>query len=90
MNYKRFAVFVAKVTAAQVTTYFLAGAIFYPLLTKPYFVGPHPIFAVFLRTEADGESEPAPCPRQETARGPAPAAISRTGSPARAAGPATS
>jgi len=55
MNYKRLAVFAAKVTAAQVTTYFLAGAIFYPLLTKPYFVGPHPIFALFLRTEADGE-----------------------------------
>ena len=35
------------------TTYFLAGAVFYPLLTQPYYEGPHPIFAVFLRTEAD-------------------------------------
>ena len=53
MNRKRFLSFVAKVIAAQVTTYFLAGAVFYPLLTKPYYEGPHPIFAVFLRTEAD-------------------------------------
>ena len=53
MNRKRFLSFVAKIIAAQVTTYFLAGAVFYPLLTKPYYEGPHPIFAVFLRTEAD-------------------------------------
>jgi hypothetical protein len=53
MNKKRFLTFVAKVIAAQVTTYFLAGAVFYPLLTKPYYEGPNPIFAVFLRTEAD-------------------------------------
>jgi hypothetical protein len=53
MNRKRFLSFVAKIIAAQVTTYFLAGAVFYPLLTKPYYVGPNPIFAVFLRTEAD-------------------------------------
>jgi hypothetical protein len=53
MNTKRFLLFVAKIIAAQVTTYFLSGAVFYPLLTKPYYEGPHPIFAVFLRTEAD-------------------------------------
>jgi len=53
MNKKRFLIFFAKVIAAHVTTYFLAGAVFYPLLTKPYYEGPHPIFAVFLRTEAD-------------------------------------
>jgi hypothetical protein len=53
MNRKRFLIFVAKIIAAQVTSYFLAGAIFYPLLTKPYYEGPNPIFAVFLRTEAD-------------------------------------
>ncbi|MFZ0964100.1 MAG: hypothetical protein WAO35_24805 [Terriglobia bacterium] len=53
MNKKRFLSFAAKVVAAQVTTYFLAGAMFYPLLTKPYYEGPHPIFAVFLRTETD-------------------------------------
>jgi len=53
MNIKRLAIFVAKIIAAQVTTYFLAGAVFYALLTKPYYVGPNPIFASFLRTEAD-------------------------------------
>jgi hypothetical protein len=53
MNTKRFGIFVAKIIAAQVTTYFLAGAVFYPLLTKSYYVGPNPIFAAFLRTEAD-------------------------------------
>ncbi len=58
MNTKRFAIFVAKIIAAYVTTYFLAGAVFYPLLTKPYYVGPNPIFAVFLRTEADRELWP--------------------------------
>jgi len=44
MNRKRFLSFAAKIIAAQVTTYFLAGAVFYPLLTKPYYEGPHPIF----------------------------------------------
>ena len=39
--------------AAHVTTYFLAGAIAYPLLTKEFYVGPNPIFATFLRTEAE-------------------------------------
>ena len=58
MNTQRFAIFAAKIVAAQVTTYFLAGALFYPLLTKSYYVGPHPIFAVFLRTEADQELWP--------------------------------
>jgi len=58
MNTRRFAVFVAKIVAAQVTTYFLAGAVFYPLLTKPYYVGPNPIFAIFMRTEADRELWP--------------------------------
>src|ERR1035441_9769688 len=53
MNKRHFLSFVAKTIAAQVTTYFLAGAVFYPLLTKPYYEGPNPIFAVFLRTEAD-------------------------------------
>jgi hypothetical protein len=58
MNTKRFTIFVAKIIAAQVTACFLAGLIFYPLLTKPYYVGPHPIFAVFMRTEADRELWP--------------------------------
>jgi hypothetical protein len=58
MNTERFSIFVAKIIAAQVTAYFLAGLIFYPLLTKSYYVGPHPIFAVFMRTEADRELWP--------------------------------
>jgi len=53
MDFKRFAAFAVKVTAAHVTTYFLAGAIAYPLLTKEFYVGPNPIFAVFMRTEAE-------------------------------------
>lgn len=52
---KRFAIFAVKVVAAQVTTYFLAGAVAYPLLTKQFYVGPHPIFAIFLRTETEPE-----------------------------------
>ncbi len=52
---KRFAIFAVKVVAAQVTTYFLAGAVAYPLLTKQFYEGPNPIFAVFLRTEAEPE-----------------------------------
>jgi hypothetical protein len=53
MDSKRFLIFAAKVVAAHVTTYFLAGAVAYPLLTKQYYVGPHPIFATFMRTEAE-------------------------------------
>jgi len=53
MKGRPLAVFVAKIAAAHVTAYFLAGAVFYPLLTKPYYVGPNPLFAAFLRTEAD-------------------------------------
>jgi len=55
MNTKRFAIFTAKVIAAHVTTYFLAGTVFYPWLTKPYYVGPNPIFAAFMRTETEPE-----------------------------------
>ena len=50
----RFPVFAIKVVAFHVTTYFLAGAVAYPLLTKQFYVGPHPVFAVFMRTEAEG------------------------------------
>jgi hypothetical protein len=53
MDFKRFAIFTGKVTAAQVTTYFLAGVVFYQLLTKDFYTGPNPIFAVFMRTEAE-------------------------------------
>ena len=47
MNKRRFLRFASKVISAQVTTYFLAGAVFYPLLTKPYFEGPNPILRSF-------------------------------------------
>ncbi len=52
---KRFATFTAKVIAFHVTTYFVAGAVAYPLLTKEFYVGPHPILAIFIRTEAEPE-----------------------------------
>jgi hypothetical protein len=55
MDFKRFAIFAAKITAAQVTTYFLAGAVFYQLLTKDYYTGSNPIFAAFMRTETEPE-----------------------------------
>jgi len=55
MNTRRFAVFGAKVVAAHITTYFVAGAIFYQLLTKDFYTGPNPIFAAFMRTEAEPE-----------------------------------
>jgi hypothetical protein len=55
MNPKRFAIFTAKVIAAHVTTYFLAGMVFYPWLTKPYYVGPNPVVAAFMRTEDQPE-----------------------------------
>ncbi len=55
MDFRRFAVFAGKVAAAHVTTYFLAGAIAYPLLTQEFYRGPHPVFATFMRTEAEPE-----------------------------------
>ena len=55
MDFKRFAIFATKVTAAHVTTYFVAGAVFYQLLTKDFYTGPNPIFAAFMRTEAEPE-----------------------------------
>lgn len=42
-----------KVILLHVVTYFTAGALAYPLLTKPFYVGTNPVFAGFLRTEAD-------------------------------------
>ncbi len=55
MQIRRFGVFASKVVAAHVTTYFVAGAIFYQLLTKDFYTGPNPIFAAFMRTEAEPE-----------------------------------
>jgi len=55
MNFKRFLIFAGKVVAAHVTTYFLAGAVAYPLLTKKFYEGPNPIFQPFMRTPAEPE-----------------------------------
>jgi len=50
---KTFLRFAVKVTVAHVVTYFVAGALAYQLLTKPFYVGPDAVFASFMRTEAD-------------------------------------
>ena len=50
---KRFIVFAIKVIVAHVITYFIIGAISYPLLTKQFYVGPDPIFSTFMRTQAN-------------------------------------
>jgi len=55
MDIRRFMVFAGRVTAAHVTTYFLAGALAYNFLTKEFYIGPNPIFASFMRTEAQPE-----------------------------------
>ena len=52
-SYKNYVNFSLKTIAAHTVTYFIAGAIAYPLLTKPFYIGPNPIFATFWRTEAD-------------------------------------
>jgi hypothetical protein len=55
MRTRHFLTFASKVTAAHIITYFIAGAIAYPLFTKELYVGSHPIFRVFMRTEAEPE-----------------------------------
>jgi hypothetical protein len=55
MRTRLFVTFAGKLTAAHVITYLIAGAIAYPLLTKQFYVGPQPIFKVFMRTEAEPE-----------------------------------
>ena len=53
MMLSRFLTFVAKVTAAHVITSLLAGIVAYPLFTKDFYVGPNPIFKLFMRTEVE-------------------------------------
>ena len=53
MGLKRFSIFAGKVIAAHVTTYFLAGALAYNFLIRDFYTGPNPIFATFMRTEAE-------------------------------------
>jgi hypothetical protein len=55
MRPRHFLIFASKVTAAHVITYLLAGTIAYPLLTKEFYVGPNPIFKLFMRTEVEPE-----------------------------------
>ena len=55
MRTHHFLSFAGKVTAAHIITYFIAGAIAYPLFTKEFYVGPNPIFKIFLRTEEEPE-----------------------------------
>jgi hypothetical protein len=55
MKPRHFLIFASKVTAAHVITYLLAGTIFYPLFTKELYVGPNPIFKLFMRTEVEPE-----------------------------------
>lgn len=50
---KNYIYFSLKTIVAHTVTYFIAGAIAYPLLTKPFYTGPNPVFATFWRTEAD-------------------------------------
>jgi membrane associated rhomboid family serine protease len=55
MRPRQFLTFASKVTAAHVITYLVAGTIAYPLFTKEFYVGPNPIFKLFMRTEAEPE-----------------------------------
>ena len=50
---KRFSIFASKVIAVHIVTYFVVGALAYQFLTKEFYVGPEPIFARFMRTEAE-------------------------------------
>jgi hypothetical protein len=55
MRLRHFLTFAGKVTAAHIITYFIAGAIAYPLFTKEFYVGSNPIFKFFMRTEVEPE-----------------------------------
>jgi len=47
--------FVLKYITAHVVTYWVVGAIAYPLLTKEFYIGDNPIFSSFMITENDKE-----------------------------------
>lgn len=55
MNLRRFVSFAGKVVVAHVVTYFVVGAIAYQVVTKEFYMGASPIFATFMRTEAEPE-----------------------------------
>jgi hypothetical protein len=45
--------FVTKSTAACALTYLISGSLAYQFITKQFYVGDNPIFAGFLRSEAN-------------------------------------
>ncbi len=45
--------FAVKVMIAHTVTYFVVGSLAYQLITKPFYEGPDPLFAGFMRTPAD-------------------------------------
>ncbi len=50
---KQFFGYSLKVIILHTVTYFIAGALAYPLLTKDLYVGSNPVFAAFFRTQAE-------------------------------------
>jgi hypothetical protein len=55
-EFARLVRFVGIVMLAHIVTYFIAGAIAYPTLTKQFYEGPNPIFASFMRTPAQPDA----------------------------------
>ena len=53
MNLNRFLTFAGKVTVAHVVTYFIIGAVAYQISTKQFYEGANPIFAAFMRSQAE-------------------------------------
>lgn len=53
---KNFVRFVGNVVLAHVVTYFVAGAIAYPTLTKQFYEGANPVFASFMRTPLQSDT----------------------------------
>ncbi len=56
MPAKSFLSFAIKLIVVQVVTYLVVGSIAYQLLTKPFYTGPDPLFASFMRTETQPET----------------------------------
>lgn len=53
MNAKRFSIFAAKVMLAHTLTYLVVGAMAYFAITRQFYEGAQPIFATFMRTQAE-------------------------------------
>lgn len=53
MNLRRLSVFIGKVIVVHLVTYFIVGAVAYPLFTQQFYEGANPIFATFMRTPAE-------------------------------------